>query len=187
MQAKTDRKNRPPHNEPNPVKETGKTGTEVAEGEQGFSLLKIKKILVPIDFSEGARKALRYAVPFAKTFGASLSLVHVVEPPSFPVDMPVYAPIRSEEELAQEAKSRLFSLADEDVDEFVPVNVHVRTGQAYREVTDLAKELETDLIIIATHGYTGLTHLLLGSTAEKVARYAPCPVLIVRETEHEFI
>jgi nucleotide-binding universal stress UspA family protein len=67
------------------------------------------------------------------------------------------------------------------------VKVAVRTGTAFLEIAEAAKSLEADLIIIATHGYTGLKHLLLGSTAERVVRSAPCPVLVVREHEHEFV
>ena len=63
----------------------------------------------------------------------------------------------------------------------------VRAGQPYYEITTAAKELDVDLIVITTHGRTGLKHALLGSTAERVVRHAPCPVLTVREREHDFI
>jgi nucleotide-binding universal stress UspA family protein len=63
----------------------------------------------------------------------------------------------------------------------------VRIGSAWQEITEIARDRDIDLIIIGTHGYTGLKHLVLGSTAEKVVRHAPCPVLTVREKEHEFV
>ena len=63
----------------------------------------------------------------------------------------------------------------------------VRLGQPHREITEAAKELHVDLIVLATHGYTGLKHAFLGSTAERVVRHAPCPVLTVREREHDFV
>ena len=63
----------------------------------------------------------------------------------------------------------------------------MRTGRAASEIVEVAKERNTDLIIISTHGYTGLKHVFLGSTTENVVRYAPCPVLTVREHEHEFV
>jgi nucleotide-binding universal stress UspA family protein len=150
-------------------------------------VLKIKKLLVPIDFSEPSHKALHYAVAFAKQFGATLSLVHVVDPVGMANGLPAFPISGPDEALCEDAKNKLFSLGDEEVDEFVPINVHVRSGQPAAEIAAAAKDLGTDLIIIATHGYTGLKHLVLGSTTEKVARLAPCPVLIVRETEHEFI
>jgi universal stress protein A len=62
-----------------------------------------------------------------------------------------------------------------------------RLGTPYEEIVKVAKEMEVDLIIIATHGYTGLKHFLLGSTAERVVRLAPCPVLVVREEERDFV
>ena len=63
----------------------------------------------------------------------------------------------------------------------------VRVGRAWQEVTELAKETNADLLVIATHGYTGLTHVLLGSVAEKIVRHAPCPVLTVRPEERDFL
>jgi nucleotide-binding universal stress UspA family protein len=63
----------------------------------------------------------------------------------------------------------------------------LRTGQPHTEIVEAARELGADLIVLSTHGHTGLTHALLGSTAEKVVRHAPCPVLVVREKEHEFV
>jgi nucleotide-binding universal stress UspA family protein len=63
----------------------------------------------------------------------------------------------------------------------------VRSGSAFNEIVAVARELQIDLIIIATHGYSGLKHFLLGSTAERVVRHAPCPVLVVRDREHDFV
>jgi universal stress protein A len=63
----------------------------------------------------------------------------------------------------------------------------LRSGRPAYEIVEAAKRLDTDLIIISTHGHTGLKHVFLGSTAENVVRYAPCPVLTVREHEHEFV
>jgi len=66
-------------------------------------------------------------------------------------------------------------------------NMLIRKGTPHKEITDAARELEADLIIIATNGYTGFAHVLLGSTTERVVRHAPCPVLVVREKEREFL
>jgi nucleotide-binding universal stress UspA family protein len=142
---------------------------------------------VPIDFSDSSLKALGYAVPFADQFGATLFLVHVVEPIPFASDVPDAPPARSDAEAEADARKKLFSLASHQIKKLVRVKVAVRTGTAFLEIAEAAKSLEADLIIIATHGYTGLKHLLLGSTAERVVRSAPCPVLVVREHEHEFV
>lgn len=150
-------------------------------------LRKLKKILVPIDFSEASLKALRYAVPFAEQFGATVSLVHVVEPASYPVDLPAVSPAALAVAPQDEARKKLFTLSYREIEELVPVDVHVPSGKPAEEIVNLAKDLETDLIVISTNGYQGLKHLVMGSTAEKVVRAAPCPVLVVREKEHEFI
>lgn len=149
--------------------------------------MSLKRILVPIDFSEASLKALRYAVPFAEQFGATICLVHVIEPASFMNDLPNVVLVRSDEEEAKEARNQLVSLAQKEIEELIPINPQVRTGKPFHEIVELAKTLEIDLIIIATHGHTGLKHCLLGSTAERVVRHAPCPVLVVREHEREFL
>jgi universal stress protein A len=153
----------------------------------GASLLKLKRILVPTDFSEPSLKALRYAVALARQFGATIFLVHVLERiPFIAGDQSVVITI-PEEESIQVAKKRLLSLAADEIEEVVPVSTVVRTGKPFAELVTLAKELQIDLIIVATHGYTGLRHILLGSTAERLVRHAACPVLVVREQEHEFV
>jgi nucleotide-binding universal stress UspA family protein len=150
-------------------------------------LRKLKKILVPIDFSEPSLKALRYAVPFAEESGATISLVHIREPIAYPVDLPNVSPPPLFGMEEAEARGKLYELAYREIEELVPIDVHVSSGKAADEIVHLAKALETDLIIIATHGYKGFMRFVMGSTAEKVVRHAPCPVLVVREKEHEFV
>jgi nucleotide-binding universal stress UspA family protein len=152
-----------------------------------FPLRKLKKILVPVDFSESSLKALRYAVPFAEQFGATISLAHIQEPIGYAVDLAGVSADPRFELKPQEVREKLYDVAQKEIEELVPINVHVRAGKAADEIVHLAKALETDLIIIATHGYTGFMHFVMGSTAEKVVRNAPCPVLVVREKEHEFV
>jgi nucleotide-binding universal stress UspA family protein len=149
-------------------------------------LRKLKRILVPVDFSDASLQALQYAVPYAEQFGATLYLLHVVEPIAFAGDLPGAVVLPSNEELVDYAGKQLFSLANKEIEERAPVNAQVRIGKACMEIVGAAKALHIDLIVIATHGYTGIKRLLLGSTAEKVVRSAPCPVLVVREPEHEF-
>lgn len=147
----------------------------------------LKHIVVPTDFSETSRKAIRYAVRFAEQYGATIHLVHVIEPPGFTGDTESYPLVVPPAEDSGSCKEKLFSLANEDIEELVPVKADVRIGKAADEICDLAKESQADLIIIATHGRTGLSRVLLGSTTEHVVRRAPCPVLVVREREHEFV
>lgn len=149
--------------------------------------LRLKVIVVPIDFSAESKKALRYACKLADQFGAVLRLIHVVEPAPFLNDLPNVALSRSDQDIAKEALTKLQSLAQDGIDELIPIYPAVRVGRPYREIVSAAKVLGADLIVISTHGYTGLKHALLGSTAERVVQHAPCPVLVVRESENEFI
>jgi nucleotide-binding universal stress UspA family protein len=150
-------------------------------------VLRIRRILVPFDFSKPAEKALRYAVSFARQSGAKISLLHVQPIPYYPMEMgylPVGVPVS--EPSAKTLREQLTADARRLVPGEMLDRTLLRTGTAFDEICRAARESRTDLIIIATHGYTGLQHVLLGSTAERVVRHAPCPVLIVRETEREF-
>jgi glycine betaine transporter len=147
--------------------------------------LKLKTIVVPIDFSPPSMTALRCATRLAEQFGSVVRLVHVVEPAPFLNDLPNVALVRTDQEIAKEAKLRLEVTAQQEIDELVPVYPEVRIGKAYNEIVAAAKVCGADLIVIATHGYTGLKHALLGSTAERVVRRAHCPVLVVRQPKKE--
>jgi nucleotide-binding universal stress UspA family protein len=149
----------------------------------------LKRILVPIDFSEYSKNSLRYAVPFARQFGAELILVYVVEPTVYPSDVAFgQMGIPSlERELRERGKVELDRLVEAHTGEEVAVRTMIRTGKPYLEIINVAKEETVDLIIIATHGHSGVEHVLFGSTTEKVVRKAPCPVLTLRSPEHEFI
>jgi universal stress protein A len=144
-----------------------------------------KRILVPVDFSEFSDRALQYAVQMAKEFKAELLLVHVVE--AFPIDYMLG--IKSAEEANQwqveQSEKRLHSIRRKLTSEdSVSVRGSVRFGKPFQEIVKFASEHQIDLIIIATHGYTGLKHIQLGSTAEMVVRHATCPVLVLPNPDH---
>jgi universal stress protein A len=139
-----------------------------------------QKILVAIDFSEHSKKALLQALSLAQEYDASLCLVHVVEPASFINDLSNVAIAKPNAEVAAEAKSSLVTWAEANIPASIPVSFEVRIGKPFNEISLLAGKLKADLIVIATHGYTGLKHVMLGGTAERVVRHAPCPVLVVR-------
>lgn len=150
----------------------------------GTEEFKLAKILVPVDFSECSKKALAYAVSFARRFKAELVLLHVVEP---------YAPypeMTAWDAASLETASREFGEEElQFLRQSIQTEIHcstvLKTGNAHREIVDAAKENGVDLI--STHGYTGLSRALLGSTTEQVVRRAGCPVLVVRENEHDFL
>jgi nucleotide-binding universal stress UspA family protein len=150
------------------------------------ALLPLKSILVPIDFSEISKKALHYAVKFAEQFGARITVLNVIEPVATP-DF-AYHPLMLEADKAKEAaRTRLETLCSGmKISQSLLDKPLTRYGTPFAEICDAARKLKVDLIIITTHGYTGLKHVLMGSTAERVVRHAPCPVLTVREKEHEF-
>lgn len=151
------------------------------------ALIKVNTILVPLDFSATSTKALAYAIRMAEQFGSKIVLLNVIEPIATP-DF-AYHPLMLESEesraaarRAVEAAARKARLPDAMLDHIV-----IRNGTPFAEITAAARTLKVDLIIITTHGYTGLKHVFMGSTAERVIRHAPCPVLVVREKEHEFV
>jgi nucleotide-binding universal stress UspA family protein len=146
------------------------------------SRARIRRILVPVDFSEHSKDALRYAVDLGSIFDAELILVFVVESVGYPADLgygQVALP-QIERELTERGRSELERLARENVGGKLPVRFHVPAGRPFVEILRAAREFEADMIVIATHGHTGVEHILFGSTAEKVVRKAPCPVLVVR-------
>ncbi len=140
----------------------------------------VKRVLVPTDFSKTSVAALRYALPLITQFGATLDLVHVIEPTPLLSDMDDLPLAMSEAEVTQRVTAELLALARREVEAGVQVTPVVRRGRPYHQITEAAKERNTDLVVIATHGRTGLQLTLLGSTTERVVRLAPCPVLVVR-------
>jgi nucleotide-binding universal stress UspA family protein len=142
--------------------------------------LKIKNVLVTLDFSPASHAAIRFAMPLLKRFGANLHLVHVLpedSPLSGLADLPMVVP---EVEIHRRVRSDLGKTAANYAIQTQPGHLHVLRGSPFAEICQLAQKIDIDLIIIATRGNTGLKHLALGSTAERVVRYSPCPVLVVR-------
>ena|ERR1043166_1951668 len=151
------------------------------------SLFRLKRILVPIDFSECAKKALQYAIPLAKEHEAAITLLYVV-PTNYAIGEYggiTYASL--EAELRASGNKQLTALAVDEVRGEVSADTLIRTGSPAVEIIEVARILPADLIVVSTHGRTGLKHVVLGSVTEDVVRHAPCPVLVVREREHEFV
>jgi len=150
-------------------------------------VLNLKKILVPIDFSPMSKQTVQYAVRFAEQFGCKIVLLHVIEPVTAIAGAPLAVDIFAQpEEDTIAAEAELACLAKSSSNHPNAFTSAVRIGHAPNEITKAAKELDVDLIMIPTHGYTSWRHLCIGSTAERVVRTAPCPVLVIREKEHEF-
>ncbi|MGZ3440247.1 MAG: universal stress protein [Polyangia bacterium] len=151
-------------------------------------MITIKKILLPVDFSECAEPAIALALEMARKFGASVELLHVWQPPPLiPLPMvvipssPESQPINMEELARTTAGAQMKELVDRLRDHGVgEVLSRVAVGSPAHEIVDLAELGHFDLIVMGTHGRSGLMHAVMGSVAEKVVRRAKCPVLTVR-------
>lgn len=149
-------------------------------------MFRLQRILVPVDFSDCSRKALQYALPFAQEFEASLILLHVVSPFLPPAEMAM-TDVADIELRMRESGLRELEALRASVARTVPVETALRVGRPDTEIVRAARELDADVIVLSTHGRTGLAHMFMGSTAEQVVRRAGCPVFIVRQREHEFV
>lgn len=154
----------------------------IREREEPQKIEKIDRVLVPVDFSEHARSALRHAREIAAVYGAGLQLLHVIEtalqPTFYTTGKTSAMELRPDiEDKSKEAMQKLF---DEAAGPEVATDLHVVEGHAARDIVRFAEDTASDLIVIATHGLTGIRHLLLGSVTEKVVRTAPCPVFTVK-------
>ena len=157
---------------------TQKASTAGSGSQLGF---KIARILVPLDFSPASMEALDYAVSLAKQFRATIHLLHVY-PPDEAASMPDAAHLLLQSaEATERLNEELASIHRKRVEALCPENCHIRGGRPHQEIIRLARELDADLIVLSTRGHSGLKHLLLGSTAERVVRGAPCPVLVARK------
>ena len=152
-------------------------------------MIAIEKILIPTDFSEYARWAMNYAIALARNFKAKLYVVHVFEEVVFTAAPDTYSPSAPEFHalLQENVRNQLNQVIKELCEKGVDAEPVFKVGRAYINIVETARELSVDVIVLATHGRTGLSHLIFGSTAEKVVRLAPCPVLTVKHPEHEFI
>ncbi len=136
-------------------------------------------ILVPLDFSDGAEGALDSAIALAQQTQARLTLLHVVHiPPAVEVDLTPYLV-----DMEADAKRGMTTYLKRVREAGLVGDVQVQRGVPYREILDMAHTQHVDLIVMGTHGRTGLEHFFLGSVAEKVVRLAPCPVMVTRQPE----
>jgi nucleotide-binding universal stress UspA family protein len=151
-------------------------------------MLPIRRILFPTDFSEYADHAWSYALTFAQEFDAEVHLLHVVAPP--PRLAEAYAvnfdPEKMIKALAGEANTSMDRMVEAAKSRGLIFHREVRVGVDFREIIDYVAKHDIDLVVMATHGRTGLAHALLGSVAEKVVRKSPCPVLTIKHPAMKF-
>ncbi len=150
----------------------------------------LKNILVPTDFSEASECALRYGKALAHAFHACLHLVHVIEDftvSAWTSDVYVAALPALRDELEKDALEQLGRAVPPVERESLHARLTLLAGSPFLEILRYARAHQIDLIVMGTHGRGPVAHMLLGSVAEKVVRKAPCPVLTVRQPQHEFV
>ena len=144
--------------------------------------LHLKRILVPIDFSESSLRALDYALALGTKFGGTVTLLHVVEPTIVP-QTKLAVPLAVDEANHNLVESKRERLAEIAANKLTPVlateQLLVRLGHAHSEIIDTAKALGVDIIVMGTHGSAGVKYVALGGTAERIVRQASCPVLSI--------
>ena len=146
----------------------------------GARSLQVRNVLVPVDFSAPSLSAVEFALPLVKKFGADVHLVHVFAK-DYPITALVALPlVLPELEIDQSLHRHLKDVAKKYSIQLRRGNIHLLKGRPFEEICRLARDISIDLIVISTRGNTGLKYLALGSTAERVVRYSPCPVLVVR-------
>jgi len=156
-------------------------------------MIALETILLPTDGSECSRKALTYALSFAQRFGAQIVALHVIERRWEEQTQRSSGELRPEvireaqERHAEEVRQILAEVGNAGAKVNVVVETRVMTGTPVEQIVRMAQTFPVDLIIMGTHGRTGISHVFLGRVAERVVRYAPCPVLTVRLKGQEFI
>ena len=142
--------------------------------------MSVQHFLVPLDFSASADHALEYALTLATRLQARLTLLHIIYLPRMvEVDITPY-----QEQMEAGAQQAMDAYLKRAQDAGVEARIEMARGVPFREIVEMAKAKNIDLIIMGTHGRTGLQHALLGSVAEKVVRLAPCPVLVTRHIDN---
>ena len=152
-------------------------------------MAKLERILCPTDFSELSIGAVNYAVLLARTFGAKLCVLHVVDQAyqywlAMGPEMIPAGP--GPDEMLKMAQKQMKEFVGQNVPQDVGATSKIVSGRPFLEIIRIAREMKSDLIVIGTHGRGALEQVLLGSVAEKVVRKAPCPVMSVREPGHGF-
>lgn len=151
-------------------------------------MIQYASVLLATDFSDTAAHAVQHAAGLARTHEATLHLVHVVEDFSYweSFNFKHFPSPEVYDELSSNARIALDDLLSEEEKTGFEVETHVRHGKPFVEIIRAARDVEADVIVVGSHGRSGIAETLFGSTAEKVVRKAPCAVLIVRHPDHTF-
>lgn len=153
-------------------------------------MISLKKVLVPVDFSDTSDVALRYGKALAGAFGASLHIVHVVQEPyaqPWAAETYGFSMATLQQDWIKEANTKLEGLLTAQDRTSLKASATTILGHPVTEILRFATDERIDLVVMGTHGRGPLGHMVMGSVAERVVRHAPCPVLTVHESEREFV
>ena len=153
-------------------------------------MIDLKKVLVPVDFSDSSDVALRYGRALASAFGASLHIIHVVQEPyaqPWAVEAYGFSMATLQEDWIKEANAKLEGLLTVTDKSTLKATAITILGHPVSEILRFAADERIDLVVMGTHGRGPLGHMVMGSVADRVVRHAPCPVLTVHESEREFV
>ena len=175
---------------PEPIVEfTQKRAVDIEDAASGLTYqVRFKRILVPTDFSESAEQALKYAVRFNDLCHAEIFLLHVFTLPEYVSPLSAKAKVDSEvaDDVLEAAKKRalekLEDIARRLADKKPAISISLSMGVPFEEIVKFSAERDVDLIVMSTHGRTGLGRILLGSTTERVISHAACPVIVLKQT-----
>lgn len=152
-------------------------------------MIELKRILVPTDFSEFSQQAVRYGCELANRFSADLHLLHIAQDAYPVIPEAGMLTVSQGDYMARVIEIATKMLGDVPDSSLYsrPVTRAVEVGVPFVEIVRYARDRQMDLIVMSTHGRTGLVHMLMGSVAEKVVRKAPCPVLTIRPKGHDYV
>jgi len=153
-------------------------------------MIELARILFPTDLSDAAAEAQAYAFALAEKFNAELHVLSVIQDMALvspDPNMPWLVPASNLQEVKQSVEEALQKIPEPQWPNAKPVQRLIRIGVPFMEIIKYAKEADIDLVVVGTHGRSGLSHVLLGSVAERVVRKAPCPVLTVKPEGHQFV
>lgn len=150
-------------------------------------MITLKRILCPIDHSDCSKEALKYAVSFAIKDEAKLYLLHVIDIRSFDESIDGMTIQIPDAETTEMLKAKLLDCIPEEIRNDMDVEAMVIQGIPFVEIISTARNNDVDMIVMGSHGRTGIAHIMLGSVSEKVVRKAPCAVLTVRNPNQEFV
>lgn len=149
-------------------------------------MINIKNILCPVDHSDCSKEALKYAVSFAMKDNSKLYLLHVIDIRVFDESINAMTPQIPDDETLKQLKTKLLDCIPEEMRGDMDVEALVIQGIPFVEIISTAKKNDIDMIVLGSHGRTGIAHMMMGSVSEKVVRKAPCPVLTVRKSDLKF-